>query len=109
MIKPQSMTNKEAIRRLIEHNDIHQNKEPRAIYITEALNMAIAALEAKIPDPETGLVPCGCGGKLKLHKIRSFMVYCQKCPWCIGDFDTKEEAVKTANTAMGYREEKENE
>ncbi len=31
----------EAIRRIDEHNYIHQQKEPRAIYITEAFDMAI--------------------------------------------------------------------
>lgn len=39
------MTNKEAINRIKEHNRIHFQKEfPHAIYITEALNMAIDAL-----------------------------------------------------------------
>jgi len=31
----------EAIRRIDEHNYIHQSKEPRAIYISEALNVAM--------------------------------------------------------------------
>ena len=31
----------EAIRRIDEHNYIHQRKEPRAVYITEALNVAV--------------------------------------------------------------------
>lgn len=34
------MTIDEAIRRIDEHNYIHQHEEPRAIYITEALDMA---------------------------------------------------------------------
>ena len=39
------MTNKEAVARIREHMIIHKNKEPRAIYITEALEIAIKALE----------------------------------------------------------------
>ena len=31
----------EAIRRIDEHNYMHQRKEPRAIYISEALDMAV--------------------------------------------------------------------
>lgn len=40
-----NMTNEEAILRILEHNMIHQAKEPQAICITEALNMAIKALQ----------------------------------------------------------------
>lgn len=35
------MTIDEAIRRIDEHNYIHQRKEPRAVHITEALDIAI--------------------------------------------------------------------
>ena len=38
---------KEAIRRIEIHNRIHSAKEPRAIKITEALDMAIDALKNK--------------------------------------------------------------
>ena len=34
----------EAIRRIDEHNYIHQRKEPRAVYITEAFNTAIETM-----------------------------------------------------------------
>lgn len=39
------MTNEEAIARIKEHKIIHKMNEPRAIYISEALDMAIKALE----------------------------------------------------------------
>ena len=39
------MTNKEAIARIKDHMIIHEIKEPRAIYISEALKKAIKALE----------------------------------------------------------------
>lgn len=41
------MTNKEAIKRIKFHKVIHKMDEPRAIYISEALDMAIDALERK--------------------------------------------------------------
>lgn len=44
------MEAKEAIKRIKEHNRIHAVKEyPFAIKITEALNMAVEALEKQIP------------------------------------------------------------
>ena len=39
------MTENEAISRIKDHMEIHRLKEPRAIYITVALSMAIAALK----------------------------------------------------------------
>ena len=38
------MTIDEAIRRIDEHNYIHQYKEPRAVYITEAFDVAVEAM-----------------------------------------------------------------
>lgn len=44
------MTPKEAIRRIKQHNEIHSRKEQHfAVHITEALNMAVDALEKQIP------------------------------------------------------------
>ena len=39
------MTENEAISRIEDHMEIHRLKEPRAIYITVALSMAISALK----------------------------------------------------------------
>ena len=39
------MTEKEAMSRIKDHMEIHRLKEPRAIYITIALSMAITALK----------------------------------------------------------------
>ena len=43
------MTAQEAIERIEEHIIIHHHTEPQAIYITEALQMALYALEKQIP------------------------------------------------------------
>ena len=53
----------------------------------DAMHMAAAALRGPQPDPETGLVPCGCGGKAKFRfgmdwKGRpddSCFVICEEC------------------------------
>lgn len=39
------MTNKEAVARIKDHKAIHKMNEPRAIYISKALDKAIEALE----------------------------------------------------------------
>lgn len=45
-----TLTPQEAIRRIREHNYRHSLKERlHAVYITEALNMAIEALEKEVP------------------------------------------------------------
>lgn len=43
------MTYEEAIARIQDHNRVHQQKEHGAFFITEALNMAVDALEKQIP------------------------------------------------------------
>ncbi len=47
------MTYQEAIERIKIHNEHHSQQERFAIYITEALNMAIEALEKQIPKKPT--------------------------------------------------------
>ena len=55
------------------------------------------------PDPITGLVPCGCGGKAIMLCDLEYAVACEKClinlPYA---FDTKELARQAWNAAMGY-------
>ena len=44
------MTPQEAIGRIKNHNEVHSRKERHfAVHITEALNMAVEALEKQIP------------------------------------------------------------
>ena len=68
-------------------------------------------LKPATPDPATGLVPCGCGGKARLlrkpignwvdHKIA-----CDSCTmetaWVAGE-DSADKAKIEWNTAMGWR------
>lgn len=59
------MTPSEAIRRIAEHNRIHGKKEPQAILITEAMDMAVEALEKQTPykpkEYEDKFYACKCG------------------------------------------------
>ena len=41
----QTMSNSEAILRIKDHIEVHKLKEPQAVYISEALELAIKALE----------------------------------------------------------------
>jgi len=77
-----------------------------------ATETAIAALRPT-SDPETGLVPCGCGGKAKVwpseptqftHVITDYEVGCTECAMTTGWVRGKQEnAVKVWNTAMGWK------
>lgn len=66
------MTPQEAIQRIKQHNEIHSKKERFAIYITEALNMAVEALEKQIPK------------KYIREKTDFFSFPVIKCPNCTG-------------------------
>ena len=77
--------------------------------ITEALYLAVEALEGPAPDPDTGLVPCGCGGKAKiwpsdLRQATDYEVGCTECAMTTGWVRGKQEnAIKVWNTAMGWK------
>lgn len=84
----------------------------------DALRMAINALQPPTPDPETGLVPCGCGGELELHKRPlsnygkdkdkyQYWVFCRKCHLSTMDYLSADLAKYYANKAMGWEGEKE--
>ena len=87
---------KEAIKRIEEHNKFHAAKEyPFAIKITEALDMAVEALEKQIPKKPKKLTyklllddgwiyecpACGCAcGENKYHSdVTKGDMYCTQC------------------------------
>ena len=87
-------------------------------YQTDAVREAIKTLAednnvpVKQPDPITGLVPCGCGGKAKIwpgvwppfEKADDYEVGCTKCEMTTGWVRGKQEnAIKVWNTAMGWK------
>lgn len=65
------------------------------------------ALREHEPDPDTGLMPCGCGGKAKcLHHLTpdgDYAVKCDKCKIMTDWFNSPEDAIKAFNTAMGWK------
>ena len=81
----------------------------------DAMHMAAAALRGPQADPDTGLVPCGCGGKAKIwpsdptqftKAVTDYEVGCTECAMTTGWVRGKQEnAMKAWNTAMGWRVE----
>lgn len=84
------MTEQEAIRRIKEHNSIHFKKENgRCPYITEALNIAISALEKQIqkkPNTETINRGIDVSGE---YDIDSNYI-CPSCKSVVGDYESKD-------------------
>ena len=85
---------REAIERIKEHNRIHFEKEyPRAIKITEALDMAIEALEKQIElEPMYGwgvtyYCPPDCGGEE--FDEYGWIPSCPRCTRVIDNFTTR--------------------
>ena len=87
------MTVKIAIQLIEQHNEIHSKKERFAVYLTEALKMAVNALEKQIPKKPINKTKCDnttaklfencnivvcplCNGRLKL---KSKGKHCDKC------------------------------
>lgn len=74
----------------------------------DAYNKAIDALRGPQPDPDTGLVPCGCGGKAGFHysvMMRDNDCYVE-CGICGGHTKvvlSEDKARDAWNTAMGWK------
>lgn len=75
--------------------------------LTEILD-AYATLLCPKPDPDTGLVPCGCGSPavvLYNEKLKCLYVQCTRCDTRSNFFNHRENAVFMWNRAMGKQEE----
>ena len=56
------------------------------------------------PDPDTGLAPCGCGGKAtRSYSSIGCVVFCSTCGCTTKSVFFASEAVKVWNTAMGWK------
>ena len=97
------MTENEAISRIKDHMEIHRLKEPRAIYITVALSMAIAALKEIQQYREIGTVE-ECRKAVEKQKAKKIVyesdsVFCDgfthyrmgKCPVCDRYYNSSDE------------------
>jgi hypothetical protein len=92
------MTREEAARVL---EALYGNWDPIEEINWQALRKAIEVLRGPVPDHETGLVRCGCGGKAVLHDENK--VSCNKCGITTLEQFTQDDARNDWNTAMGWR------
>ena len=79
----------------------------------EALEMGADALRGPQPDPDTGLVRCGCGGKAEIRKWEwandTYIAGCTVCDANVDfpyDIDETDKIISDWNRAMGRRTEK---
>jgi hypothetical protein len=73
----------------------------------DAMHMAADALRGPQPDPITGLVPCGCGGKAANEDFFDGFFHLSRvtCPKCGIEVTTADGQAKAAwNRAMGMPE-----
>jgi len=74
------MTVNEAISRLEDHNRIHCRREPYAIHLTEAINMAVDALKKQI---EVSAVPRNVTRRVNYGFGERMLLQCEYiCPCC---------------------------
>ena len=76
------MTYQEAINHIRKHNEAHQRKEHFAVYITEALNMSIQALEKQKPKQvkrERYQYPCCPNCQKPFYPYQFHPEYCCRC------------------------------
>jgi hypothetical protein len=71
----------------------------------DALDTAIAALRGPVPDPETGLVRCGCKTVAFLGhgvdgEMDEYFVSCGKCGMSTDNYNDKNKAIQEWNLAM---------
>ena len=84
--------------------DITINRETQR-NLAEALPLAIKAMSRLLTDPDTGLVPCGCGGKAEVGDGNK--AFCGRCGITTLEQFTQEDAKSEWNRAMGVKEEDE--
>ena len=72
----------------------------------------LSALRGPQPDPDTGLVPCGCGGKAEIRKWEwsndAYIAGCTVCDANVDfpyDIDETDKIISDWNRAMGWRVE----
>ena len=94
------MKPEEAILRIKEHIAVHQYKEPHAVYITEAFEMAIDALEKQMPKkPVEGYVFSEAFREYLIKKGQNDMAGSKGscCPSCGEHIGESEQILKKKN------------
>ena len=101
-MKKQEMTENEEARVILARLEEEFHGRPM---IADALMRGRKALESiRCPDPETGLMPCGCGGWPDIispnNSISLYLVQCDRCHMETDCYDTKQ-AIAAWNKAVG--------
>lgn len=88
-------------------------KELDPIESYEWFNAAIEEKAKRIPDKETGLVPCGCGGEARLDSDEcdywgmpsstEYIIVCESCGMQTKEYEEEQQLINAWNTAMGYK------
>ena len=114
------MTREQAIQVLINRYNSGGTRRRKDAEWRLATETVIDALRGSQPDPDTGLAPCGCGGKAHIINSSGYShrlyVECDRCDIVLGVEATGDGAlqgiyryddqiIKDWNRAMGYREE----
>ena len=73
-----------------------------------ATDTVIVALRGPQPDPDTGLMKCGCGEKAMLIGLQGFSYECICCGTATRNYEKEGQAKEAWNRAMGWREGNEN-
>ena len=91
--------------------DITINRETQR-NLAEALPLAIEAMSRLLTDPETGLMPCGCGRAMRVecypgnHGLAdAYQVTCYDCNVGTIPMRSAGKAQVAWNRAMGYKEQ----
>lgn len=105
-------------RGVTEHNGIDSNSAHEVNTIIAGLDWAynhMACKSQNTPDPDTGLVPCGCGGKAQLGILQytisdpdlmpEYYAYCQDCGITTENSADRERVEAAWNRAMGRASE----
>lgn len=67
--------------------------------------IAVSAILGSQPDPDTGLVPCGCGGKAKItEQSLNWLIKCVECGIQLEVYGGRGGAVWSWNRAMGWED-----
>jgi hypothetical protein len=63
----------------VENGGIYDRMTAEQQRTEDAIDIAIASMRGPVSDPDTGLVPCGCGGKPEvIHEPGSWGYYGEK-------------------------------
>lgn len=73
------MDARDAIAKIQDHIRVHQQKEHGAFYITEALNLAVEALEKQVPKKAIPCSPNSTWTKCPVCGATDIDEYCGKC------------------------------